>query len=64
MKVNKLIKELKKIRNEYGNVKVKIFDVRAWENGESNGYVPIEAITFEEHSNIITLYQKGENKNG
>lgn len=56
MKVNELLKILKKIRNEYGNVDVKLFDVKSWENGEHNGYVPIEEIIFEEHSNMIILY--------
>ena len=62
MKVNKLLKELKKIRNEYGNVEVTIFDCQSWENCIGDGCEPITEIDYQKMSKKIVLYQKGENK--
>ena len=42
MKVNKLIKELKKIRNEYGNVEVYVFAYNY--NTEQESLEPVELI--------------------
>ena len=58
MKVNKLLKELKKIRNEYGNVEVTIFDCQSWENciGDGDGCEPITEIDYQKMSKKIVLY--------
>ena len=61
MKVNELLKTLKKIRNEYGNIEVMLFDAIAWEKGRDNDTIPLYEIDFDEKKKRIILYQKGVN---
>ena len=61
MKVNELLKTLKKIRNEYGNIEVMLFDATAWDNGRDNDTIPLYEIDFDEKKKRIILYQKGVN---
>lgn len=56
MKVNKLLKELKKIRNEYGNIEVMLFDIIAYDNGKDNDTIPLYEVTFDEKKKRIVLY--------
>lgn len=56
MEVNKLLKTLKKIRNEYGNIEVMLFDVLAWENGKNNDTIPLYEVVFDEKKKRIVLY--------
>ena len=60
MKVNKLLKTLKKIRNEYGNVEVTMFDCQSWENCADDVYEPITEVDYQKTSKRIVLYQKGD----
>jgi hypothetical protein len=57
MRINKVIKELKKIRNEYGNVEVMVFDASAWDNGQFDEVgPPLEGVDFEKDNNRVVLY--------
>ena len=56
MKVNKLLKTLKKIRNEYGNVEVTMFDCQSWENCADDVYEPITEVDYQKTSKRIVLY--------
>ena len=56
MKVNELLKTLKKIRNEYGNIEVMLFDATAWDNGRDNDTIPLYKIDFDEKKKRIILY--------
>ena len=56
MKINKLLKELKKIRNEYGNVEIALFDGVAWENGAETDWMPLEYIRFYIDDKRVVLY--------
>lgn len=56
MKVNKLLEELEKIRNEYGNIEVMLFDAIAWKNGKDNDTIPLYELTFDEKKKRIVLY--------
>ena len=58
MKVNELLKALKKIRNEYGNIEVMLFDTTAWDNDRDNDTIPLYEIDFDEKKKRIILYQK------
>lgn len=55
MKINKVIKELKKIRNEYGNVEVMLFDAIAWDSGEDDDIMPLYHIDFDEKKKRVIL---------
>lgn len=56
MKVNDVIKELKKIKNEYGNVEVTIFDWTAWDNCRDDDCGPLAEISYEEYNKRIVLF--------
>ena len=56
MKINKVIKELKKIRNEYGNVEVTIFDITAWDRGLDNDCSSLEVISYDGHNKKVIIY--------
>ena len=56
MKVNKLLKTLKDIRNDYGNIEVVLFDATAWENGSDNDTMPLEEVLFNAKEKRIVLY--------
>lgn len=56
MKVNELLKILKDIRNDYGNVEVVLFDAIAWENGNDNDTTPLEEVSFNAKEKRIILY--------
>ena len=55
MKVNELLKTLKKIRNEYGNIEVMLFDATAWDNGRDDYTIPLYQIDFDEYKKKIVL---------
>ena len=56
MKVNELLKTLKKIRNEYGNIEVMLFDATAWDNGRDNDTISLYEVDFDEKKKRIILY--------
>lgn len=56
MEMNTLLKELKKIRNEYGNIEVMLFDTIAYDNGRDNDTIPLYEVTFDEKEKRIVLY--------
>lgn len=56
MKVNELLKILKKIRNEYGNIEVVLFDVLAYDNDDNDDTIPLGPIVFDQKEKRIILY--------
>ena len=56
MKVNEVIKELKKIRNEYGNVEVKIFEGLGWGDTLTDGIEDVTEIYFNHDTKQIEIY--------
>ncbi len=58
MKVNELLKILKDIRNDYGNIEVELFDATAWDNGSGSATdtIPLEEVFFNAKEKRIILY--------
>ena len=61
MKVNKVLETLERIRNEYGNIEVMLFDTTAWDEGRDDDIIPLDKINFDGKKKRIILYQKGVN---
>ncbi len=56
MKVNKVLKELEKIRNKYGNIEVRLIDMNAWDSGRDDDTMPLYEVYFDEKTKRIVLY--------
>lgn len=63
MKVNRLLEELEKIRNEYGNIEVMLFDAIAWENGRDNDTIPLYELTFDKKRKELYCIRKEKKQN-
>ncbi len=61
MKVNKTLEILERIRNEYGNIEVMLFDTTAWDESRDDDIIPLDKINFDPKKKRIILYQKGVN---
>ncbi len=56
MKVNKTLEILERIRNEYGNIEVMLFDTTAWDESRDDDIIPLDKINFDPKKKRIILY--------